>query len=153
MAAKHQSSPTAVTPTSPSVSAGAIMQNKANLPSRARSVPVGAWRGRERPWRTRQGQDGLATETPHGVTTNRVCRAKQSQFPGNRQQGTTGVVMRNKANPQTACCAKQSQFPEPVGRGRMTDYAKQTQFSGPVRSERRAPLCKTKPTRRRPGEG
>jgi len=49
----------------------------------ARTVPVRAWR-----------------ETPDGVATSRVCRAKQSQSPRDRQQG---------AGSQTADRVKQSQ--------------------------------------------
>jgi len=59
---------------------GLIMRNKANSSPRVRSVPVRVWRGRLALGRTRQGQDGLATETPRGVTTSRTDYAKQSQI-------------------------------------------------------------------------
>jgi hypothetical protein len=131
-------------------------QSQLALPGWLVVGPEGPWRGRERPWKTRQGQDGLATETPYGVTTSRRRHAKQSQFvagglyetkpilrglQGGWQARPTlrsgGGMMPNKANLEVACCAKQSQFPG-ASCARQTQFpqgscAKQSQFGGAER--------------------
>jgi hypothetical protein len=88
-----------------------VRKDKAN--SWACSVPVRAVARASRPWKTRQGQDGLATETPHGVTTSGANRAKQSQF-------RRGQI---DANCLTRKGLRQDR--------RVTRLRKQSQFAGP----------------------
>ena len=105
---KGKSSPAGGTARSPSVPARASMQNKANL----------------------NGVSSLKFEVSsrRGQASNHP--ASHLAPCGKRLMASARPVVQNKANLQTACCAKQSQFPGPVGRGRMTDHAKQSQFSG-----------------------
>ena len=82
-----------------------------------------------------QGRDGLATETPHGVTTNEAAVRNKANLLGDRPE----------AGGRRDCmgdCAKQSQFPRPG------EPARQPGASGDAR-----PTTRNKADRRSPAGG
>jgi hypothetical protein len=95
------------------------------------SGPARAVARASRPWKTRQGQDGLATEPPHGVTTNAPAAADEphhSHIPSFQHSipasSGTGEEERLTASLQTdeSCKtkpiyagAKQGQLPDGTG--------------------------------------
>ena len=125
------------------------MQNKANLPSRARSVPVGAWRGRERPWRTRQGQSlpsrrrGMASPQKRLTASLQTGSAVRNKPNFGGPVGTGGPIMQNKANfpprhpgaegpiVQNKANSRGKTRPRWPRHAATADHVKQSQFPGP----------------------